>query len=158
MIKIIGCLLLSASSINLYGQNSTIVSGGEATGTLGTISYTIGQVNYILATGSEGTVAQGLQQPFEILTVTGIKETFITLSAKVYPNPTIEYVTLNIQNTDLKKMSYMMFDVQGKLITKQKITAYKTTIGMSELKPGIYVIKILNNQKEKKTFKIIKNY
>lgn len=39
---------------------------GNATGTGGTSSYSIGQVVYASATGTNDSVNQGMQQPFEI--------------------------------------------------------------------------------------------
>ena len=54
-------------------QESVNSTGGNATGSGGTVSYTIGQVGYTTNTGSNGSVAQGVQQAYEILTV-GINE------------------------------------------------------------------------------------
>jgi hypothetical protein len=46
----------------LSAQESVNGSGGDATGTGGTSSYSIGQVVYTTATGTNGSVAQGVQQ------------------------------------------------------------------------------------------------
>ena len=61
----------------LHAQESVNSSGGEATGTGGTASYSVGQVVYTTATGTNGSVAQGVQQPYEISTTVGINETSI---------------------------------------------------------------------------------
>ncbi len=76
-------------------QESTNASGGDATGTGGTASYSVGQVVYTTNTGSTGSVAQGVQHAYEIFTL-GIKETELNISLTAFPNPTTENLTLQI--------------------------------------------------------------
>ena len=56
----------------LQAQQSPTATGGEATGTGGTASYSVGQVVYTTNTGTNGSMAQGVQQPYEISTTVGI--------------------------------------------------------------------------------------
>ena len=94
-------LLLFCSSFNLYAQNNTVASGGQANGSGGTSSYSVGQINYSSYTGSSGSVTQGVQQPYEISVVTSIKNIAIDLKAQIYPNPTTDKLILSI-NTQCK--------------------------------------------------------
>ena len=48
----------------LHAQESPTASGGEATGTGGTASYSVGQVVYTTNTDATGTVTQGVQQAY----------------------------------------------------------------------------------------------
>jgi len=83
-------LLLSGFGTTILQAQVTIpASGGNATGSGGTVSYTVGQIQYNTYSGTNGTVSQGVQQPYEISVVTAIKNTGeITLECIVYPNPT----------------------------------------------------------------------
>jgi hypothetical protein len=63
-------------------QESANVSGGDATGSGGTVAYSVGQVVYTTNTGSTGSVAQGVQHAFEIFTV-GIKETELYMQKRL---------------------------------------------------------------------------
>jgi hypothetical protein len=139
----------------LYAQESPTTAGGEATGTGGTASYSVGQVVYTTATGTNGSVAQGVQQPYEISTTVGIKETAITLELSVYPNPTTDYLTLKVE--DNTELNYQLYDLQGKVIENKKVTANSTTIKMEALPKSIYFLNITKNIRIVKTFKIIKN-
>lgn len=74
--------------IQLLSQETVSAGGKEATGTGGTVSYTIGQVVYTTNTGTNGSVVQGVQQPYEISVVTGLEEAEdISLEFSIYPNP-----------------------------------------------------------------------
>lgn len=50
----------------LNAQETLSSAGGNATGSGGSISYTVGQVFYNSFSGETGSIAQGVQQPFEI--------------------------------------------------------------------------------------------
>jgi len=140
----------------LHAQQAVTTAGGEATGTGGTASYTVGQVVYTTATGTNGSVAQGVQQPYEISTTLGIKETAIRLEMTVYPNPTTNYLTLKVGDFELSSLNFQLIDLQGKVIENKKVTATSTTIKMEELPKAIYFLNITDNNQVVKTFKIIK--
>ena len=91
-------LLLSIGLLQLQAQNNSVTAGGDASGSGGSISYSIGQVDYIQATGSGGTANQGVQQPIEIYVLGNDEFSNIELSAVIFPNPTSNYVTLSIND------------------------------------------------------------
>ena len=51
-------------SVSLQAQEGFSASGGKAQGTAGSSSYTVGQTVYGTYTGSNGSVAQGVQQAY----------------------------------------------------------------------------------------------
>ena len=155
-IILFGCLLFwSAAKVN--AQNGSVATGGEATGTNGTVSYSIGQVNYITANSSAGTITEGLQQPYEISVITGLEKKSILLTATIYPNPTASSVTLSTSDTDVQNMSYGLFDIGGKLISQHSLSKKQTNISMNGFASGTYFLKVLNGKTEIKNFKILKN-
>lgn len=134
-----------------------MASGGEASGSGGNASYSIGQMDYIYQTSAtDGSVSQGIQQAFEIFIYTGAGETGINLTTSVYPNPTIESLTLKVDGDLLTNLFYQLYDEQGRLIVSSKIEGVETTIIMSQLASAKYFLKVINDNKEIKTFKIIK--
>jgi len=139
----------------LHAQESPTASGGEATGTGGTASYSVGQVVYTTNTGTNGSVAQGVQQPYEIYTTVGINETSINLELSVYPNPTTNYLTL--KTDDNANLSYQLYDLQGKLIENKKVSSNATNISLEGQPTATYFLNVVKNNQIVKTFKIIKN-
>ena len=138
-------------------QESTNASGGDATGTGGTASYSVGQVVYTTNTGSTGSVAQGVQHAYEIFTV-GIKETELNISLTAFPNPTTENLTLQISDYNNEQLSYQLFDMQGKQLSNGQITAQQTQINMNSLPTATYYVNVVNQKNKKvQSFKIIKN-
>lgn len=155
--KIVGTALLSLFLTGINAQDALLTSGQEASGIGGISSSSIGQVLYTTNSGSSGTVAQGVQQAFEISTTVGIEETGIQLVCTAYPNPTINNLTLNVVNNVNGNLSYQLFDLTGKLIDAQTIYSENTSIDMTALPPAAYFLKVTQDHLEIKTFKIIKN-
>ena len=150
-------VLLLGLGLTAQAQQATTASGGDASGFGGTVAYSIGQVVYTTNTGITGSVAQGVQHAFEIFTV-GIKETELNISLTAFPNPTSENLTLQISDYNNEKLSYQIFDMQGKQISKGQVTAQQTQINMNGLPSANYFIHVVNQETKKiQSFKIIKN-
>ena len=155
--KTVAFLFLSLGLTVAHAQQSTTVNGGDASGSGGTAAYSVGQVVYTTNTGTTGSVAQGVQQPFEISIVLGLDDNSISLNMKAYPNPTTDYLTLNVSNNEFSNLNFQLIDITGKIIETRKIVNSIETISMEELPKAIYFLKVVNNNKDVKTFKIIKN-
>jgi hypothetical protein len=141
----------------LQAQETVPATGGDATGAGGSSSYTVGQVVYTTNTGTNGSVAQGVQQPYEISTTVGINETSINLELSVYPNPTTNYLQLKVESEKLENLNFQLIDLQGKVIENKKVSATTSTIKMETLPKAIYFLNVTDNNQVVKTFKIIKN-
>jgi hypothetical protein len=154
---LITTLVALICSVGLHAQESPTAAGGDATGAGGSSSYSVGQVVYTTATGTNGSVAQGVQQPYEISVTTGVKETTINLEMNVYPNPTTNYLTLKVDDFELSTLNFQLIDLQGKIIENKKVTASSTTIKMEALPKAIYFLNVTKGNQLIKTFKVIKN-
>jgi len=162
-------LVMGISLTEIQAQESIPTSGGNASGNGGTVSYSVGQLVFTTNnSGSNGSVAQGVQQPFEISVITELVEaTGITLQCLVYPNPSTDLLTLTIEG-DFIQTQYMasLYDFNGKLILSKIISENEMTISMKNLAAANYFLKIvqtkhassqnINKSQEIKAFKIIK--
>jgi hypothetical protein len=152
-------LLSFLLSFSMNAQTSHQVlsaTGGDASGSGGSVAYSVGQIVYTTSTGTSGSVAQGVEQAYEISSV-GIKETALNISLSIFPNPTSDYLTLKVQDYNNEALSYSLLDEQGKLVLNEQITNQDTQVAMSNLARGAYFINVLQENKKIQTFKIIKN-
>lgn len=158
LLKLLIAVCILTSGIFVHAQNAIPATGGNASGAGGTSSYTIGQVFYRTISETSGTITQGVQQPYEILVVTSVEKALeIILECSVYPNPATEFLTLRVKNYDKENLTYRLYDIKGTLIENTRILDNDTQISMVNLTSGTYLLKITDNKKEVKTFKIIKN-
>ncbi len=154
---------LKITAISLYfaatlsAQNNTVSSGGDATGAGGSVAYSIGQIDYNSYNGSNGSVSQGVQQPYTLLTVGVDAYPAISLNFEVFPNPVNNQLTLTLGGFDSENLSYQIIDAAGKLVMAQKITSNQSKIDMQNLANSIYFLKVMQNNDELKSFKVVKN-
>lgn len=140
-------------------QESVNATGGNATGSGGSVSYSVGQVAYQTHTGTNGSITQGVQQPCEISVITTIGEAKdINLLVSVYPNPATDYLQLTADGSKFSVMSllFQLYDMNGKLLQTKNLTADETQIDMSSYAPATYFLKVISESKAIKEFKIIK--
>lgn len=143
---------------SVYAQETTSATGGEASGSGGSSSYTIGQIIYTTNSDTSFSISQGVQQAYEILNYSGIDEVYgIQLSFSVYPNPTLDMLTLKVDNLENAKLNYLLYDLNGKQLKEEKMTQSETQISMLNYPTGNYFLKVVNGNLEVKTFQIIKN-
>lgn len=108
-------------------------------------------VNFLLGLVS---LAQGVQQPYEVSVVTSIEQAnTINIDFTAYPNPATENLKLKIGNYKTDNLIYQLFDVSGKLIENKKIESTETIINMEKLDHASYFVKIIDNKKEVKVLR-----
>lgn len=155
--KLLILLFLIIGLTEGQAQKAIVATGGDATGGGGSASYSVGQIAYTTATGTNGSANQGVQQPYEFYTVGLDENPGINLQLTVYPNPTPSQVTLNIGCLNPEDLVYLLYDMSGKLLNSQKIQSELTKVPMGNLPVGTYVLKVLDGKSLLRTFKIIKN-
>jgi hypothetical protein len=149
--------LFSFNTTHLLAQETIAASGGDASGSGGSVSYTIGQNAFNVFTGINSSIIQGIQQPFEIFVVSAVEYiSDINLKCTVYPNPTRNTIKLSIGFADLDNMYCRLYDTNSRLILEVKIESEETEILMQNLVPSIYFLSVIRNKQAVKTFKIIK--
>jgi hypothetical protein len=141
----------------VFAQESSNSAGGKISGAGGSVAYSIGQVVYTTNTGINGSLAQGVQHAYEIFAV-GIYETELTISLNVYPNPTANKLTLEINDFSDKNLAYQLTDIQGKLLVEGQIEEAQTILDMHSLATATYFVHVLSDDNKRiQSFKIIKN-
>lgn len=139
----------------LQAQISVNSSGDEASGEGGTLSYSLGQVMYSVASGSTGSIEQGIQQPLVTSVVSGSENTDVRIKSTAYPNPTANVLKLEVDNVD--SFVYQLLDVKGNILDTREIQNPDAVINMKDLPQAIYLLKVSNSGNIVKTFRIIKN-
>ena len=162
-------IIILLSSFKGFSQNSPVNSGdimgtilttgNDATGSSGSVTYSIGQVFYTYIGKSVYNVAQGIQHQ-EINTFLGTEDDIIKNDAEifVFPNPTTDFVKINMKGLELEEgqQTYQLFDIHGRLIEQNKINQTETQISLSNLSSSLYILQVSVNNEIFKTFKIIK--
>lgn len=147
-------LLLGLLTIinSVHSQEVVSTQGETYSSPNAIIDFTVGEV--VINTVSDGTnnITQGFHQTN--WNFVGLENHTPSFEAIIFPNPTSE--VLNIRASAFENVIYTLYDAQGKLIVKDKLTAEQTLILVSQLATGSYSITLNNPTQNLKTFKLIK--
>lgn len=154
--SIYGFFLILCTALPVNAQKAILATGSNATGSNGSASYSVGQIDYSNK-GTNNQIMEGVQQAYEITTLS-TTETVGTDQKEIllYPNPFKDFIFLDFTTNDYRNSDYELFDSSGKLVKKDKIKESKSEFNFSDIPSAMYIIRINQNGKNIKTFKIIK--
>jgi hypothetical protein len=151
-------LLYGLGAFQVQAQEGIHATGGEASGSGGSASYSVGQVFWNTVSGTNESIVEGVQQPFEIsVSSPNAIIPWIHTELKVFPNPTSRSVNLLIDTQDLKDLRFQLYDINGRCILEGNLESDNTEIPFEAFSPSTYLLKILKADQNIRTFKIIKN-
>jgi hypothetical protein len=145
--------ILCALTMIARGQQAVVVTGGDASGVGGSVSYSIGQVAYTNDTG--GFVNSGVQQPFEI-TITSVDDSFRDLQLNLFPNPASQELFIEMKNTN-KGISAEVLNSTGSLMDTIRLASTRTSIPVSHWAPATYMIRLTDESGNTAVYKVIKH-
>ncbi|WP_295831486.1 T9SS type A sorting domain-containing protein [uncultured Winogradskyella sp.] len=159
LILLFCCLFLS---LQFEAQNAIVIAGGNIDDGNFKLSYSIGQVAKKSTSDTNGLFNQGIQQPFEIYNLFSLSlddNDISNFEIKAYPNPTVDLLTLSINNAIVNNQIVKVYDLNGKVILQKEIIQNETQIDFSQFNAGVYLFNVFDkNHTLIKAFKIIKNH
>ena len=151
-------LILLLFTPKLFAQKALLTSGADIYTNNGSLSFSVGQVDYVTISTNSGSISQGVQQPYEIYVITATDDiAFTNLKCTAYPNPTTDFLTLAIENNNLKGLSYQLTNSSGRLLENAQILDAKTTLPMQNYTPAVYFLRVNDENEVIRIFKIIKH-
>lgn len=156
-ILILSCLLVPS----LFAQSAIVPVGGDAQGNGGSVSYTVGQLAVESAANSNGSISvvEGVQQPYEIMTVGVDDYPQIALNAVVYPNPTENIAQLQLNGFEIPAdgLRATLYDGNGKRLQTVTVTDDLTTLQIGQYAKGTYYLEVRDGKRTLKTFQIVRS-
>lgn len=138
-----------------FAQRAVVPAGGEAGGTGGSLSWTVGQIDVVALNSDGGAMQQGVQQPVEWL-VTDVADPTADLSGiSVVPNPAQHGATLHMGDGAEAYNTYVLLDASGRRATSGASTNGGTFIPLDGMASGTYFL-LLQGRHGTATLKLIK--
>jgi len=86
---------------------------------------------------------EGTSQNFSILTTTGIRNPINLIQMNMYPNPLIDYASIEFENPLQMNHTLTIYDTQGKMVRSiHNITSDRVRIERKNLTAGLYFIRL----------------
>ncbi len=149
MKKLYSLIFIMLGVMTAFAQSAIVSVGGDAQGNGGSVSYTVGQV----------AVQEGVQQPYEIMTVGVDDYPQIVLDAVVYPNPTDNIAQLRLNGFEIPAdgLRANLYDGNGKRLQTIPVTGDLTPFQIGQYATGTYYLEVRDEKRILKTFKVVRS-
>jgi hypothetical protein len=144
------CILVSLSYIST-GQQGIVSAGGDATGSGGSISYSVGQVVY----SNNNFVNEGVQQPYEIFIIS-VDDSFLDVQLNLFPNPTSQELFIEMKNFR-EGISADVFDADGSLIDTIRLLSDRTSIQVKDWAAATYFVRLTDEAGRSAGYHVVKH-
>lgn len=137
------CLFIACSALPVLGamgQQALVPAGGESSGTGGTVSWTVGQVDYEATLTAGGSVQRGVQQAYEWLVTSAPDAQMPAVS--VWPNPAVDAVQVSWEAPLPGPAHYALYSASGALVQQGAVAGTTVTVPLAAQASGTYVLVI----------------
>ena len=144
------------SAIAQTASPELVSSAGESFKNTGyQLDWSIGEC--VTATHSSGSyvITQGFHQNF--YEITTVKDLAKDINITVYPNPTTNFLTVNLEASARPLSVLTITDINGKILQHSEVTNDQEQLDFSNYANGIYFLDVKQNNQLIKSFRIIKN-
>jgi Secretion system C-terminal sorting domain len=142
-------------SVMMQAQTALLAGGGTTQGSSGSVSYSIGQVSYSESSVPEGSIQEGVQQPYEIAQVS-LHPSMSDIEIGVFPNPAHNQLTIRIPSFQTGFQA-SLFDSSGSLIQLVNLNSSTTSIEVGTWSQGTYFIELSDSIGRHARYKLVKN-
>ncbi|MFC2114767.1 T9SS type A sorting domain-containing protein [Bacteroidota bacterium] len=131
-------------------------SGNYFANGLVSISWTVGELFIETQASTSIILTQGFQQPlYSIVSIDEAADPSIEFI--IYPNPASKYLVIHASNESIYEMKVNIFNLQGNQVFSGNIVDAETSINLSDLTEGVYIITITSiTQATISNYKLIK--
>jgi hypothetical protein len=143
------------NSLFSSGQSNTVGAGGDASGSGGSVAFSVGQIDYKHFNSSGGSASLGVQQPYSIEETNSLSESGELISVTIGPNPGSDWLSILTESD--KNYRFYITDSNGKIVLEEHILQGSHQVSMNHWATGMYFLHISDDQKPVKQIKIIKH-
>lgn len=146
-------IFLLSVNLTMLGQvikpNAILTSGFTGSNSSLGLSYTVGEISVKGLSNGNIKLGQGFtSSAVQSTTVTAIQEADKELlQVKLYPNPASDLLFLDIENCKDPNIQISIYDISGKLISKETYVAQNNHIGINtqHWQTGSYLLQLSNS-------------
>ena len=134
----VSCLMVSS----LIAQSNIVPGGGDATSATGSVSYSIGQIDFQYSSSADYSVSEGVQQTYSFDTALSINDIQYDFQLSIWPNPSADEMNLEFTTNYELPLSLTVTDVKGAVVASQSVTQGQYSFDVSTWAAGTYYVNL----------------
>jgi len=152
-------LIALSFSLGLQAQFRTVSAGGDVSNNSGSVSYTLGLIDYLSVDNNSGRISQGIQIPSlftsDVNNLDGADQILLNKKLIVFPNPATDFIFIKSAGFT-QQLKYQLYNLMGSILDQGLILQDETRLPIYPYAVGSYFLSIQNKDGEIKRFKVIK--
>ena len=135
---IVACLMLN--SVN--AQSNIVAGGGDANSSTGSVSYSIGQIDFQYSSSADYSVSEGVQQTYSFDTALSIDDVKYDFQLSIWPNPSADEMNIEYTTSYELPLSLTVTDVKGAVVASQSVTQGQYSFNVNTWAAGTYYVNL----------------
>ena len=152
-------LIALSFSLGLQAQFRTVSSGGDVSNNSGSVSFTLGLIDYVSVNNNSGSISQGVQVPglftSDVNNLDIADQILLNKKLIVFPNPATDFIFIKSAGFT-QQLKYQLYNLMGSILDQGLILQDETRMPIYPYAVGSYFLSIQNTEGEIKRFKVIK--
>ena len=139
---LISCLTISS----VLAQSNIATAGGDAASSSGSVSYSIGQIDFQYTSSADYSVSEGVQQTYFFDTALSIDDIQYDFQISIWPNPSADEMNIEYTTSYELPLSLTVTDVKGAVIASQSVTQGQYSFDVNTWAAGTYYVSLNNGE------------
>ena len=135
---LISCLTISS----VLAQSNIVTAGGDAASSSGSVSYSIGQIDFQYTSSADYSVSEGVQQTYSFDTALSIDDIQYDFQISIWPNPSADEMNIEYTTSYELPLSLTVTDVKGAVVASQSVTQGQYSFNVNTWAAGTYYVNL----------------
>ena len=131
---------------SVKAQSNIVTAGGNATNSTGSVSYSIGQIDFKYSSSADYSVSEGVQQTYSFDTALSINDIQYDFQLSIWPNPSADEMNLEFTTNYELPLSLTVTDVKGAVVASKSVTQGQYSFDVNTWAAGIYYVDLNNGE------------
>ena len=125
---------------SILAQSNIVTAGGDATSSTGSVSYSIGQIDFQYSSSADYSVSEGVQQTYSFDTALSIDDIQYDFQLSIWPNPSADEMNLEFTTNYELPLSLTVTDVKGAVVASKSVTQGQYSFDVNTWAAGTYYV------------------
>ena len=135
---LVSCITMSC----VFAQSNIVTGGGNAASSTGSVSYSIGQIDFQYTSSADYSVSEGVQQTYSFDTALSINDIQYDFQLSIWPNPSVDKMNLEFTTNYELPLSLTVTDVKGAVVANRSVTQGQYSFDVNTWAAGTYYINL----------------
>ena len=139
---LISCFTLCS----VLAQSNIVTAGGDAASATGSVSYSIGQIDFQYSSSADYSVSEGVQQTYSFDTALSIDDIKYEFQLSIWPNPSADEMNIEYTTSYELPLSLKVTDVKGAVVANRSVTQGQYSFNVNTWAAGTYYISLSDGE------------